>query len=98
MNFRIQTAAVDPVSWTPLSPEVDCNSLFIRNGGAADLKIRTASSDPSTEETLTSGTQLVLQSPLPQASSGYWRFKKNIPVVWAQSAAGTGPAKLHLLL
>ena len=91
--LEIKVLTVDPVSWTPVSIPFDCTSLVIKNAnGSNSLKIRTNSSDSTTEDSLAAGAEQAIALPFHR-----YRFKAGSQPVFLQSSAGTGPAVLKFL-
>ncbi len=95
-NFVKKQIAVDTVTWTPVVSPVDCMSFSIKNSVLADLKLRTDSADPATQDTISAGALEAILAPQHAhriADEGKaTRFLAGDTVAFLQAASGTGPA------
>ncbi len=96
-NYVKKRIAIDTVSWTPIVAPIDCMGVGIKNTAAADMKVRTDSADPASEDTIPAGNQDgVMVSP--EGSGRYadarmgTRFFAGETVAFLQAVSGTGPA------
>jgi hypothetical protein len=97
-NYVKEQLAVDTVSWTPVIATIDCMGVTIKNSALVDLRIRTDSSDATTQDTIPAGSVETIVGPRHDSSvhdggSGA-RFLAGDTVAYLQAANGTGPALL----
>ena len=91
--LEIKVLTIDPVSWTPIVVPFDCTSMVVKNANASNaLKMRTATGDASTEDSLAPGGEQALAIPFPR-----YRFMAGTQPLYLQSVAGTGPAVIKFL-
>jgi hypothetical protein len=95
-NYVKKKISIDTVSWTPVVAPIDCMGVGIKNSAAADMKIRTDSADPNTEDLIPAGNQDgVMVSRFgdrPSTSRSGPRFFSGETVAFLQAVSGTGPA------
>lgn len=84
MKYITGVVAIDNVSWTPVSSEIDCLRLVLTNNLADDIKIRTDDADPLTQIMLTMLAQKVFDAPRNSI------IMKNGVLCYAQLVSGTG--------
>src|SRR6187397_567366 len=92
-RLRIQQITLDGVSWTEILAPFDCNGFTIEDQGlATDIKLRSDKDDMTTEVTCVAGTQRKVITNPPFTSAGdssVVNFKKDMRILYAQSASGT---------
>jgi hypothetical protein len=95
-NYIKKRLAIDTVSWTPIVAPIDCMGIAIQNSVAVDLRVRTDSADPTTQDTIPSGSQDGVSVPRhgdnPHDEGRGTRFLAGDTIAFLQAAAGTGPA------
>ena len=95
-NYIKRQVTVDTVSWTPVVAPVDCMSFSIKNSVFVDLKIRTDSADPVTQDTIPAGALETILAPQHAHritdEGKATRFLAGDSVAFLQAASGTGPA------
>ncbi|HYA97298.1 MAG TPA: hypothetical protein VEH49_04320 [Methylomirabilota bacterium] len=95
-NYVKKQIAIDTVSWTPVVAPIDCMGVAIKNAAAADMKIRTDSGDPATQDTIPAGNQDGIMvgrfGDTPSTSRSGPRFFSGETVAYLQAVSGTGPA------
>jgi hypothetical protein len=88
--------AVDTVSWTPIVAPIDCMGVGVKNSVAVDMKIRTDSADPNTEDLIPAGNQdgvvVSRYGDNPSDARSGPRFFAGETIAYLQAASGTGPA------
>ncbi len=95
-NYVKKQVAVDTVSWTAVIAPVDCMSFSVKNSVLVDLRMRTDSADPATQDTIPAGAMETILAPQHAhriADEGKaTRFLTGDTVAYLQAASGTGPA------
>ncbi len=95
-NYVKKQIAVDAVSWTPIIAPIDCMGVGIKNSVSVDLRVRTDSADPATQDLVPSGNQdgimVARHSGNVQDDSGPARFRAGDTIAYLQALSGTGPA------
>ena len=95
-NYVKKQIAIDNVSWTPVIAPIDCQGVGIKNSVAVDLKIRTDSADPTTQDTIPAGNQEGVMVSRSQGGVQFdvapERFRAGDTICYLQAASGTGPA------
>ncbi|MBZ5697113.1 MAG: hypothetical protein LAN18_01050 [Acidobacteriia bacterium] len=97
-NYVKKQLAVDTVSWTAIIAAIDCMAVAIKNSALVDLRIRTDSSDATTQDTIPAGSLETIVAPrhdsgVQDGGSGA-RFLAGDTIAYLQAASGTGPALL----
>lgn len=87
-SYAIRKISVDSVTWTALSPPIDASYFSLKNTLSVNLKERTDSADPNTENTLEPNAQETVTSTLPRSTSS--RFNAGETVLYMQAASGSG--------
>ena len=86
------------MSWTAIVAPIDCMGVAIKNSVLVDLRIRTDSTDATTQDTISAGSIETISSPRHAAGvqdGGYGtRFYAGDTIAFLQAASGTGPALL----
>ena len=97
-NYVKKLLSVDTVSWTPVVAPIDCMSFSAKNTALVDLKIRTDSADPNTQDTIPAGAMETILAPLHppgiQDQGKATRFLNGDTLAYLQAASGTGPVLL----
>lgn len=100
-NYVKKLLSVDNVSWTPIVAPIDCMSFSAKNTALVDLKIRTDSTDPNTQDTIPAGAMETIlappHSPGIQDQGKATRFLSGDTLGYLQAASGTGPVLLTFL-
>ena len=100
-NYVKKLLSVDSVSWTPIVAPIDCMSFSAKNTVLVDLKIRTDSTDPNTQDTIPAGAMETILAPLHppgiQDQGKATRFLNGETLAFLQAASGTGPVLLTFL-
>jgi hypothetical protein len=95
-NYVKKQIAIDNVSWTAVVAPIDCQGVGIKNSVAVDLKVRTDSADPATQDTISAGSQegVMMARTLGnvQFDLASQRFRAGETVCFLQATSGTGPA------
>ena len=95
-NYVKKQIAVDTVSWTAIVAPIDCMGVGIKNSVSADLRIRTDSADPNTQDLIPAGNQdgiLVARHGAQVQDEGRAaRFSAGETIAYLQALSGTGPA------
>jgi len=95
-NYVKKQIAVDNVSWTPVVAPIDCMGVAIKNSVSVDLKIRTDSADPATQDLIPAGNQdgvmVSRYGDNPSDARSGPRFYAGEAIAYLQAASGTGPA------
>ena len=95
-NYVKKQIAVDTVSWTPVVAPIDCQGVGVKNTVAVDLKVRTDSADPTTQDTIPAGNQEGVVVAHDQGNVQFdvasQRFRAGDTICFLQAASGTGPA------
>ena len=95
-NYVKRQIAIDSISWTPVVAPIDCQGVGIKNSVAVDVKIRTDSGDPATQDTIPAGSQEGVMVSRSQGSVQFdlapQRFRAGDTICFLQAASGTGPA------
>ncbi len=95
-NYVKKQIAIDNVSWTPVVAPIDCQGVGIKNSVAVDLKVRTDSADPTTQDIIPAGNQegVMIARTLGnvQFDLASQRFRAGDTICFLQAASGTGPA------
>ncbi|MGA2481719.1 MAG: hypothetical protein ABSF92_01210 [Candidatus Acidiferrales bacterium] len=95
-NYVKKKIAVDTVSWTPIVAPIDCMGVGVKNSVAVDMKIRTDSADPNTEDLIPAGNQdgvvVSRYGDNPSDARSGPRFFAGETIAYLQAASGTGPA------
>ena len=94
-NYVKKQVAVDTVSWTAIVAPIDCMGLNLKNSQNVDLRTRTDSTDPATQDLIPAGFNegIIVSRHGDQVSdsgSGA-RFLAGDTVIFVQAASGTGP-------
>ena len=85
VSFQLTLSSV---TWTGITISIaSCQRLMLRNDSSFDIKLRTDQADPSTEEALHPGTELLI----PLTPSNLVSFRNGVTVAYAQTFSGTGP-------
>lgn len=97
-NYVKKQLALDTVSWTAMVAPIDCMGVAIKNSALVDLRIRTDSSDATTQDTILAGSVETIVAPrhdsgVRDGGSGV-RFLAGDTIGYLQAASGTGPALL----
>lgn len=90
--LEIKVININTSDWTPLLVPFDCSSISVKNGGSATIRMRTASGDVTTEDTLGAGVEQAFAVPFHR-----YRFLAGSQPVWLQALAGTGPVVVKFL-
>ena len=61
--LKIDRVVLDSVSWTTITPGIDCDAVVLENILGVGLKLRTTSSDPNSERTVQSLQEFFLTDP-----------------------------------
>jgi hypothetical protein len=97
-NYVKKQIAVDTVSWTAVVSPVDCMAVSIKNSVFVDMRIRTDSSDATTQDTISAGSIETVSAPRHSSrvqDGGYGsRFFAGDTIAYLQVVSGTGPALL----
>lgn len=95
-NYVKKQVTIDTVSWTPVMAPIDCMGVGIKNSVSADLRVRTDSADPATQDTIPAGNQdsimVSRHAGNVQDDSGPSRFRAGDTIAFLQALSGTGPA------
>jgi len=95
-NYVKKQIAIDTVSWTAIVAPIDCMGVGIRNSANADMRVRTDSADPATQDLIAAGAQdgiMVPRHPANVQDDGRGaRFSAGETIAYLQAASGTGPA------
>jgi hypothetical protein len=95
-NYVKKQIAIDNVSWTAVVAPIDCQGVGIKNSVAVDLKVRTDSADPATQDTISAGSQegVMMARTLGnvQFDLASQRFRAGEAICFLQAVSGTGPA------
>ena len=92
-NYVKKQIALDTVSWTAVVAPVDCLAVSIKNSVLVDLRIRTDSSDATTQDTISAGSIETVSAPrhsggVQDGGSGT-RFYAGDTIAYLQVASGT---------
>ncbi len=94
-NYVKKQIAIDSVSWTSIVAPIDCMGVGIKNSVSVDLRMRTDSADPATQDTIPAGNQegvmVARHSGNVQDDSGPARFRTGDTIAYLQAFSGTGP-------
>ena len=95
-NYVKKQIALDTVSWTAVVAPVDCIGVSIKNSVFIDLRIRTDSTDATTQDTISAGSIETVSAPRHsggvQDGGAGTRFYAGDTIAYLQAASGTGPA------
>jgi hypothetical protein len=95
-NYVKKQIAIDTVSWTAVVAPIDCQGVGIKNTVAVDLKVRTDSADPATQDTIPAGNQEGVVVARAQGNVQFdvasQRFRAGDTICFLQAVSGTGPA------
>jgi hypothetical protein len=95
-NYVKKQTSVDTVSWTPIVAPIDCMGVGIKNSVSVDLRIRTDSADPATQDLIPAGNQDGIMVPrhggMPSDVGRGVRFLAGETIAYLQAISGTGPA------
>src|SRR5882672_3913727 len=97
-NYVKKQLTVDTVSWTAIVAPIDCMGVAIKNSVFVDLRIRTDSTDATTQDTISAGSIETVSatrhsSGVQDGGSGS-RFYAGDTIAYLQVVSGTGPALL----
>jgi hypothetical protein len=83
-EIRIITTPLDPANWTLIQAPSDVvvGTVTCRNQQSVDVKIRSDSADPTTEDTIPAGFERTFRFSAPMPRAGLF---------YAKPASGTGP-------
>jgi hypothetical protein len=89
--MTIQRVTVDAVTWTAISAPFSCNGLTIQDAaGTTAIKVRTNSSDSTTELTIPAGIQANIEvDPITIGIKPSANFIKSGTAFYLQSGTGT---------
>ncbi len=94
-NYVKKQVAVDTVSWTPVVAPIDCMGLNLKNSVSVDLKTRTDSGDPATQDLIPAGSNegiiTAKHAGNVQEDNRPGRFLTGETIIFCQAASGTGP-------
>ncbi len=97
-NYVKKQLAVDTVSWTAIVAPIDCMGVGIKNSVFVDLRLRTDSADPATQDLIPAGNQdgitVSRHGGVPSDVGRGVRFLAGETVAFLQAVSGTGPALL----
>lgn len=94
MALLVTELTIDTVSWTSWACPDDYNIVsFYNKDTASDLKLRTISSDPTTEILIPAGIEKKFGD-YPQTAGTVIRYPKNVIFGYFQAISGTGPVKI----
>lgn len=97
--LQTKTVTIDSVSWTPLTPAMACNEIYILVGGTNSVTFRTDQADSNTGKTVAAGLEWSPSGGGQQiAAGGTPRYPAGQIFAYAQAAAGTGPLVVTCLL
>ncbi|GEM_PF-1965719 len=95
-NYVKKQIAIDTVSWTPIVAPIDCMGVGIKNSQSVDMRIRTDSADPATQDLIPAGNQdgiiVSRHPPNVQDDGRVARFSTGETIAFLQAISGTGPA------
>lgn len=88
-QLRYKSFTLDSLTWTPIIAPINCDYVTLQNanGNGIAVKLRTASSDATTEKLLQDGVQEVLASPNGVVNRG--RYGVGDTICYAQTASST---------
>src|SRR5713226_1137782 len=94
-NYVKKQVAVDTVSWTAIVAPIDCMGFNLKNSVNIDLRTRSDSADPATQDLVPAGfNEGIIVSRhgdnVRDAGSGT-RFLAGETVIFCQVTSGTGP-------
>lgn len=83
-EIRIVTMPLDPANWTLIAAPADVvvGTVTCRNQQQVDVKVRSDSADPTSEDTIPAGYERTFQFSSPRMRSGLF---------WVKPVSGTGP-------
>src|SRR5260370_3975661 len=97
-NYVKKQIALDTVSWTAVIAPIDCMGVSIKNSALVDLRIRTDSADPTTQDTISAGSVETISAPrhfsrVQDGGSGM-RFYAGDTIAYLHAATGAAPPPL----
>ena len=95
-NYVKKQIAIDTVSWTAIVAPIDCMGVGIKNSVFVDMRIRTDSADPLTQDLIPAGNQdgvmVSKHGDRVNDDARGGRFSAGETIAYLQAISGTGPA------
>lgn len=91
MKVQHGQLTIDNVSWTPIKALMDCKKIIINNITGVDLKLRTDSTDATTQYTIQSLLDYPLEAPRNTI------IAKADTIMFGQLATGTAAIQLRCI-
>jgi hypothetical protein len=91
--LEIKVISINSSAWTPIVVPFDCSSISLRNAAQTNpIRMRTTSTDASTEDTLGPGREQAFAVPFHR-----YRFLTRSQPVWLQSVDADAPVVVKFL-